>query len=271
MNVDLTKIIVSEITQIVNINLTKDTVRNFTCRPSAGLLLATKGSVQYCHDNSCYLSEEGQALFISQGITYSLKSLTDSNTYVINFRTTTPIENMGIACYPMNVSNLLNILKRMENNWFFKKTSYQPRCFAGLYEIFSILNDRFYATYQPSDKAAIISPSIGYIESHYADSNITNDMLAAISGISTIYFRKLFVQKYGVPPMKYITLKRIEKAKDLLSSQYFSSISEVAAATGFSSIYHFDKVFKNLTSYTPSEYSRICQQALVSDTINMQP
>ena len=55
--------------------------------------------------------------------------------------------------------------------------------------------------------------------------------------------------------MKYVQIKRIEKAQDMLKSE-FNTITNISEATGFNNIYHFSRTFKKITGYSPSEYSK---------------
>ena len=126
---------------------------------------------------------------------------------------------------------------------------------AGLYEVLSRLEETNTVPYQLSHKYSLIRPSMEYLESHYQDCDLDVDTLAAASGISAIYFRKIFTGLYRLPPAKYLQNIRIEKAKELLISDY-RSVGEVAAVVGFSSIYHFCKIFKKMTGCTPTEYAK---------------
>ena len=132
-----------------------------------------------------------------------------------------------------------------------------------LYSFFADHNqNRFY---MPSSKYETIKPGIHYLEEHYTDPTLRDTDMANAAGISTVYFRKLFVQRFGIPPMKYIKQKRIERAKLLLSSDLYTTISDVALESGFSSLYHFSKVFKQETSFTPSEYASLERTELLSE------
>ena len=71
--------------------------------------------------------------------------------------------------------------------------------------------------------------------------------------MSTVGFRKNFQATYGVSPIRYLHQYRIQKAKDLLSSDY-GSITQVAESTGYSSVYHFSKMFSQYTGMSPTEY-----------------
>ena len=72
---------------------------------------------------------------------------------------------------------------------------------------------------------------------------IKNEELAALCKISTVYFRKLFFEVYGVSPMQYIQNLRIHRAKEMLRSDY-SSITDIAFTLGYNNIYEFSKAFK---------------------------
>jgi len=90
---------------------------------------------------------------------------------------------------------------------------------------------------------------------HFDDAALSNEILASQSGISEIYFRRLFKEMFGTTPKQYILELRIKKACKLLMESS-SNISEIAEACGFSSVYHFCRAFKSITSLTPTEYSK---------------
>lgn len=94
------------------------------------------------------------------------------------------------------------------------------------------------------------------MERHFTDPMITNELIAEASNVSTVYFRKIFTEAYGVPPMRYVRQRRIEKAQSLLENG-FSNISEVAESVGFNSVYHFSKSFKQLIGVSPTSYLRM--------------
>jgi AraC-like DNA-binding protein len=68
-------------------------------------------------------------------------------------------------------------------------------------------------------------------------------------------FRKLFKKELGLSPNQYLLDIRIKKAKELLLSTDFS-INEIAGKTGFESIYHFSKFFKQKNKLSPSLFRK---------------
>lgn len=53
--------------------------------------------------------------------------------------------------------------------------------------------------------------------------------------------------------MAYVSHRRIEAAKEMLSESS-SSIAEIAAMAGFKDSFYFSKKFKQITGLTPRQY-----------------
>jgi AraC-like DNA-binding protein len=66
-------------------------------------------------------------------------------------------------------------------------------------------------------------------------------------------FRKAFKQNTGESPNQYHLNLRLTRAKGLLTSTTLN-INEVAIQTGFDSIFHFSKIFKMKTGFSPKSY-----------------
>lgn len=78
------------------------------------------------------------------------------------------------------------------------------------------------------------------------------------SGYAEDYIRKLFREKYGVPPLKYLTRIRMEHACFLLEIYKGSlSMAEVAEKCGYEDYIYFSKTFKAHKGMSPREYAKI--------------
>lgn len=71
--------------------------------------------------------------------------------------------------------------------------------------------------------------------------------------VSLFHFCKLFRQKTGMTFTEYVSRARLERAKVLLANPY-TRISEAAFAAGFSSIPHFNRVFRKYTGCSPTYF-----------------
>ncbi len=67
-------------------------------------------------------------------------------------------------------------------------------------------------------------------------------MLADEAGLSTFHFAKMFKASFGVPPHRYVTERRIARAKALLAEGR-TSLAGIALACGFASQSHFTRRF----------------------------
>lgn len=86
-----------------------------------------------------------------------------------------------------------------------------------------------------------------------SDSQISPEDIAKELNISYSWFRRIFKTYTSFSPKEYIIELRISNAKQLLISTH-KPIKEIAIETGFNSQYHFCKVFKKKTLFSPSEF-----------------
>lgn len=91
-----------------------------------------------------------------------------------------------------------------------------------------------------------------FIEEHLSE-NLSLAALAAEAGLSTHHFGKAFKGSLNIAPWRYVTRRRIHRAKELLLMDH-QSITEIAYALGFSSHSHLSETFRKATGMTPSEF-----------------
>lgn len=90
-----------------------------------------------------------------------------------------------------------------------------------------------------------------FIDNNYQDT-IDLDMVAQQALISKFHFHRIFKQVYHKTPHQYITQKRLEKAKTLLSENKL--VTEVCNEVGFESITSFTSLFKKEMGFPPTYY-----------------
>ena len=93
-----------------------------------------------------------------------------------------------------------------------------------------------------------------YIEEHISE-QIPIATLARLVRLSTFHFCRAFKQSFGVPPHRYHTTRRIERAKIMLAERKHS-VTEIGLTVGFSETSSFTAVFRKITGQTPSRYHR---------------
>lgn len=93
-----------------------------------------------------------------------------------------------------------------------------------------------------------------YIKAHYQD-EINLEQISMIAGYSTFHFIRVFKEFVGITFKKYLTYFRLEKARTLLI-ETDESIVDIAYRSGFNSIKTFNRVFKEYSGCTPSEFKK---------------
>jgi len=93
-----------------------------------------------------------------------------------------------------------------------------------------------------------------YIDEHLAEP-VPLAKLAELAGLSTFHFCRAFKQSFGVPPHRYHTCQRIERAKALLAKPPFS-VTDIGLIVGFSETSSFTAAFRKATGLTPTAYHR---------------
>ncbi len=99
----------------------------------------------------------------------------------------------------------------------------------------------------------------------HIEQNISRDIsireLADLACLSNDHFTRLFKKIIGITPVKYLNLKRIEKAQLLLLTTNLS-IKEIVEKTGFNSISFFNRTFKKTSGSTPYIYRKIQKEII---------
>ncbi len=91
-----------------------------------------------------------------------------------------------------------------------------------------------------------------YIETHLAE-ELSIARLAAQIPLSQFHFARAFKAATGASPHRYITQRRIERAKALLAATKLSA-AEVAYQVGFANQSHFTAQFRKAVGATPKQF-----------------
>ncbi len=104
-----------------------------------------------------------------------------------------------------------------------------------------------------SDKVGISKKIAEYIDAHYADQQLSIEMIAKALHFSESHISKSFKSETKQSIKQYITLVRVEKAKNLLI-QNNMKVNEVGRAVGYTNPQSFILSFKKHVGITPGEF-----------------
>jgi len=159
------------------------------------------------------------------------------------------------------VTNLLNKMVQEEQ---LKALGYETYLKSSLIELLVLVNRYLEQRKNPQVQTHSvgdqrISQIIQYINNHFSEPlNLTN--IAEAFYISPYYLCRLFKKITGFNFVEYLNLVRIREAEKLLKTSD-CKIIEIADMVGFESVVHFGRVFKSVTSLSPTAYRRtFCSQ-----------
>lgn len=251
----MTQVLQSKIENMVVTNIDEILIvpsmrgRHFSMRdrPNFGLSFCFDGEIRYSHLGRTFISDPDHAVFLPKGATYSLYGEKSGRFPLINFQ----CENFQLDTFQVmplqDASRIFRDFTRMHNQSLFPHTKHLQMSL--LYDILHEL------TAAPTQKQDVLTPAVRYLHEHFSDPTLSNGILAKQASISEVYLRKLFLKQFGVTPHQYLTNIRMEKACQLLSSSSMR-VTEVSAACGFSSVYHFCRAFKATHGMTPTAYAQ---------------
>ena len=102
------------------------------------------------------------------------------------------------------------------------------------------------------DGPARLLPALRLMEQHYRD-HLTLHDLARTVHLHPVYFASLFKRVVGVPPLRYLTQLRLERARILLVGTSMP-LRDVATLTGFYDAAHLIRIFRRSEGVSPGRF-----------------
>ena len=94
-----------------------------------------------------------------------------------------------------------------------------------------------------------------FIHDHLGDPAVDLEQVARAAHVSPAHLVRRFRAELGVTPMAYLWQRRVATGVDLLANTGLP-VGDVAARTGFKSVYHFSRRVKERTGAPPTEVRR---------------
>jgi AraC-like DNA-binding protein len=101
----------------------------------------------------------------------------------------------------------------------------------------------------------IVTKSIDFVETHLTD-DIKLTQVANEIGVSATYLSTEFKKETGISFIDYLSVKRIQLAKDYLRTTDWQ-VTDIAFRIGYKNVTHFNFVFKKLVGKSPSQFRKL--------------
>lgn len=249
----LSNLVITKVHSVSTLYTPKNKKAKRIDRPSWAVVIKYEGETVYTANGKSFLSDLNHSVILPKGCSYEWLCTKSGHCFIIEFECEKTFEE-PFSFFVKNGEKILKMFKDLEYKRNLKKPMTELESIRDTYSIILALTQTESEQYLPTEKQKKIAPAIEYISQHYNE-NITNEKLAAIAGMSTVYFRKLFTSVLGVSPISYARNLRIEKAKEMLKSDY-GTLSDISRSLGYPNLYDFSRDFKKHTGVAPSKHEK---------------
>lgn len=249
----LSDLIIKNIHSIYTMYSEKNANGKRKSRPLWAVIIKYEGETIYTSNGKTYVSDINNIAVLPKGCDYEWHCTKSGHFAIIEFECEKSCS--GIFSFPVkNGETYLKAIKKAEIGRAVKKPTFILDEMSVLYGLLSLLMKTAEQKYLPSDKKQKILPAIEYIAENY-NKGISNEKLSAVTGLSTVYFRKLFKETTGLSPIRYVRSVKMKKAKEMLKSDY-SSVADIAYSLGYNNVYEFSRDFKKHAGISPLKYAK---------------
>lgn len=254
----LSKMVITEYIHTINMYTGENVTSKRLNRGCWGIAIKYEGETEYISNGRKLISNKNNIVILPKGSDYEWRCVSAGHCIMIEFDSDSVCDRL-FGFHINNAEKLLNMFRELEYGQSLKSQTLSLNCLRDCYSVLLCVMESINPHYITSDKQEKISNAVEYIIKNY-NTNISNDELAEMSGMSTVYFRKLFRELQGESPKAFAKRLKINRAKEMLKSDY-SSIGDIASSLGYTSIYDFSRDFKKHTGMSPTEYARVTFRA----------
>lgn len=235
----------------------KDYHLQIKCRKNHGLTLVLSGELTFSFADSVITAKPGDIVLQEKGDAYHLHNLGETAEYIVISYHCTPVEMVSRLAASGKVFHSKHASRYIDR---FNKATEVSRSSGPCVKPLLIAITQQLICNIIQENAAQIETAVNNpatVAKMYIDENacttISIQDVANHIGFSTSHLRQIFKQEYGIPPVRYLNTVRVQRAKDLLSSGFYT-MQEISTACGFSNVYYFSRVFKEFTGISPGSY-----------------
>ena len=217
-----------EIISVLNLNL-EHNLGDSGVRSYNALSFRISGDATFVHKNGSTHVKSGDIIFVPSFYKYTVKAQNE-HLLVVHFVSDTPFSDAIATFRSKNPQYYERKLNELYGIWSKKQNGYELESKAIMYHIL------FRIASEISENKSLgvtekIHDAVDYIHENFTKKSITIDYLSNMCGMSDTYFRRLFVMHFGVTPLKYINNLKLNYAKELLRSGYYT-VSQVSDKCG---------------------------------------
>ncbi len=249
----LSKMTLTKIYSATTVFSEKGPVMKRENRPCWAIILKYEGETVYRCGEQTVISNMENMVVLPRGSSYIWQCVEAGHFMALEFQCDRELKE--ILSFPVTEGEeILKLMRGIERKRLAKNPLYELECVRDTYSILLKLAETQVKKYIPGDRLEKLTPAYEYMLLHYTEP-LSCDMLASLAGMSDVYFRRVFKNTYGLPPLEFLKKLKMKKAKEMLRGDY-SSITDIALSLGYPNIYDFSRDFKKHLGMPPTEYSK---------------
>ncbi len=219
------------------------------------LIFLKNGSISYLTEGRLYDLESGSCILTRPGIRHTIrfrdKAIYDRYVFLLHTPLLDTLPELPEVIIPGNNQIVQELFYKMDFYADYLAPEALERVVSNLVEE-AILNFRIISARQPEDYTAnpIITEAVSYITAHLQE-QITLESLCNHLHITKSYLHRLFMEYLQLPPAKYITTKRLSKAR--MDIRAGCKPAQTYSLWGFQDYCTFYRNYVRYFGYPPSE------------------
>lgn len=223
--------------------------------PLHELIFKLSGEVITHFNQKTFCIKPGMVYIIpkSDNVDYYIERTIPGDCIDIFFDTDIPLGEDLMLFNFENDSRIQHLFQKIYKLWLTKPRGYYFKSMSAMYEILYEITLKS-EQYLPKSKYKTIEKGVEYLHNNLYTS-IDYKTPSMLCGISYTYFKKLFIERFGVPPVQYVNNMRLERSNELLLTNKYS-VGEIAKMCGFENVYYFSKKFKEKYHLSPGAYKK---------------
>ncbi len=220
-------------------------------RPYDALSFRVKGLADFSHENQTFSVKENDIIFVPKNYDYTIYSKAYEQVIVVHFLLPETLSSIQTFT-PSDPEIFKSLFKQLEKVYSEHPVGYKQKLYSLFYEILEQVQIQIKSKALKMDVSKHFEKSLNYLRSNFSDPDLSVELLAQISNVSTTYYRKLFNKTFSVSPAKYINDYRLTRAKTLLKTGYYT-VEQVAIDCGFNDPKYFATCYKKKFCHSPGK------------------
>ncbi len=228
--------------------------------PCWSIFCVETGNFQYDIGTESGIVEKGQILITKPNTLLNRKIVEPLTMHQVNFL----FECNEFFDLPQGKITIKNTERLTSTLFALRRTAYKPSPKIALYQG-HLVSDLIFLYFLESDHAfkstavvsndSITDMALMYMDNNIFDHAVIGNISAALH-ISPVQFTRRFRSIMGITPIEYLTNKRIDKVRQLLSTTKLT-LQEIAEKCGYTNGFYLSRIFKQKTGLSPSEFRKM--------------